>query len=216
MKSVEIQGTLRTDTGSKYAQAERKAGNVPCVIYGGEVPPFHFSAPALAFKSLVYTPEAKTATITVDGKTVKAVIQDMQFHPVTDALMHIDFIQLDEGKAVTMNIPVVLNGQARGVLNGGKLKMILRTLSVRALPNEMPDNIQLDITDLSIGKSIRVSDVVPSKFEILNADTAVIVTVKKARGAMEDEEEDEEGSAEEGNAEGSSDAPAEASAEASE
>ncbi len=215
MKSVEIQGTLRTDTGSKYAQAERKAGNVPCVIYGGEAP-FHFSAPALAFKSLVYTPEAKTATITVDGKTVEAVIQDMQFHPVTDALMHIDFIQLIEGRAATMNIPVVLNGQARGVLNGGKLKMILRTLSVRALPNEMPDNIQLDITDLTIGKSIRVSDVVPSGFEILNADTAVIVTVNKARGAMEDEDEDEEGSAEEGSAEGSSDAPAEAPAEAAE
>ncbi|HAP71817.1 MAG TPA: 50S ribosomal protein L25 [Cryomorphaceae bacterium] len=215
MKSVEIQGTLRTDTGSKYAQAERKAGNVPCVIYGGEAP-FHFSAPALAFKSLVYTPEAKTATITVDGKTVEAVIQDMQFHPVTDALMHIDFIQLIEGRAATMNIPVVLNGQARGVLNGGKLKMILRTLSVRALPNEMPDNIQLDITDLTIGKSIRVSDVVPSGFEILNSDTAVIVTVNKARGAMEDEDEDEEGSAEEGSAEGSSDAPAEAPAEAAE
>lgn len=215
MKSVEIQGTLRTDTGSKYAQAERKAGNVPCVIYGGEAP-FHFSAPALAFKSLVYTPEAKTATITVDGNTFRAVIQDMQFHPVTDALMHIDFIQLIEGRAATMNIPVVLNGQARGVLNGGKLKMILRTLSVRALPNEMPDNIQLEITDLTIGKSIRVSDVVPSGFEILNADTAVIVTVNKARGAMEDEDEDEEGSAEEGSAEGSSDAPAEAPAEAAE
>ena len=215
MKSVEIQGTLRTDIGSKYAQAERKAGNVPCVIYGGEAP-FHFSAPALAFKSLVYTPEAKTATITVDGNTFRAVIQDMQFHPVTDALMHIDFMQLVEGKVVTMDIPVVLNGQARGVLNGGKLKMILRTLSVRALPNEMPDNIQLEITDLTIGKSIRVSDVVPSGFEILNADTAVIVNVKKARGAMDDEDEDEEGSAEEGSAEGSSDAPAEAPAEAAE
>ena len=211
MKSVEIQGTLRTDIGSKYAQAERKAGNVPCVIYGGEAP-FHFSAPALAFKSLVYTPEAKTATITVDGNTFRAVIQDMQFHPVTDALMHIDFMQLVEGKVVTMDIPVVLNGQARGVLNGGKLKMILRTLSVRALPNEMPDNIQLEITDLTIGKSIRVSDVVPSGFEILNADTAVIVNVKKARGAMDDEDEDEEGSVEEGSAEGSSDAPAEAPA----
>ena len=215
MKSVEIQGTLRTDIGSKYAQAERKAGNVPCVIYGGEAP-FHFSAPALAFKSLVYTPEAKTATITVDGNTFRAVIQDMQFHPVTDALMHIDFMQLVEGKVVTMDIPVVLNGQARGVLNGGKLKMILRTLSVRALPNEMPDNIQLEITDLTIGKSIRVSDVVPSGFEILNADTAVIVNVKKARGAMDDEDEDEEGSVEEGSAEGSSDAPAEAPAEAAE
>ena len=215
MKSVEIQGTLRTEVGSKYAQAERKAGNVPCVIYGGEAP-VHFSAPILAFKSLVYTPEAKTATITVDGKTVEAVIQDMQFHPVTDALMHIDFIQLVEGKAVTMNIPVVLNGQARGVLNGGKLKMVLRTLSVRALPNEMPDNIQLDITNLRIGKSIRVSDVVPAGYEILNADTAVIVTVKKARGAMDDEDDNEEGATEEGSVEGSSDAPAEAPAEAAE
>ena len=215
MKSVEIQGTLRTEVGSKYAQAERKAGNVPCVIYGGEAP-VHFSAPILAFKSLVYTPEAKTATITVDGKTVEAVIQDMQFHPVTDALMHIDFIQLVEGKAVTMNIPVVLNGQARGVLNGGKLKMVLRTLSVRALPNEMPDNIQLDITNLRIGKSIRVSDVVPAGYEILNADTAVIVTVKKARGAMDDEDDDDEGPTEEGSVEGSSDAPAEAPAEAAE
>ena len=209
MKSVEIQGTLRTEVGSKYAQAERKAGNVPCVIYGGEAP-VHFSAPILAFKSLVYTPEAKTATITVDGKTVEAVIQDMQFHPVTDALIHIDFIQLVEGKAVTMNIPVVLNGQARGVLNGGKLKMVLRTLSVRALPNELPDNIQLDITNLRIGKSIRVSDVVPAGYEILNADTAVIVTVKKARGAMDDEDEDEEGAAEEGGAEAAAEAPAEA------
>jgi len=209
MKSVEIQGTLRTELGSKYAQAERKAGNVPCVIYGGEAP-VHFSAPILAFKSLVYTPEAKTATITVDGKTVEAVIQDMQFHPVTDALIHIDFIQLVEGKAVTMNIPVVLNGQARGVLNGGKLKMVLRTLSVRALPNEMPESIELNITNLRIGKSIRVSDVVPAGYEILNADTAVIVTVKKARGAMDDEDEDEEGAAEEGGAEAAAEAPAEA------
>lgn len=209
MKSVEIQGTLRTEVGSKYAQAERKAGNVPCVIYGGEAP-VHFSAPILAFKSLVYTPEAKTATITVDGKTVEAVIQDMQFHPVTDALIHIDFIQLVEGKAVTMNIPVVLNGQARGVLNGGKLKMVLRTLSVRALPNEMPESIELNITNLRIGKSIRVSDVVPAGYEILNADTAVIVTVKKARGAMDDEDEDEEGAAEEGGTEAAAEAPAEA------
>jgi large subunit ribosomal protein L25 len=205
MKSVEIQGTLRTEVGSKYAQAERKAGNVPCVIYGGEAP-VHFSAPILAFKSLVYTPEAKTATITVDGKTVEAVIQDMQFHPVTDALIHIDFIQLVEGKAVTMNIPVVLNGQARGVLNGGKLKMVLRTLSVRALPNEMPESIELNITNLRIGKSIRVSDVVPAGFEILNADTAVIVTIKKARGAVDDDDEDEEGAAEEGGAEAAAEA----------
>jgi large subunit ribosomal protein L25 len=191
MKSVEIQGTVRTELGSKFAQAERKAGNVPCVIYGGETP-IHFSAPVLAFKSLVYTPEAKTAKITVGDQTIEAVIQDMQFHPVTDVLMHIDFIQLIDGKPVTMNIPVVLHGQARGVLNGGKLKMVLRTLSVRALPNELPDSIDLDITKLRIGKSIRVSDVVPTGYEILNADTAVIVTIKKARGAVDDGDDEEE------------------------
>ena len=208
MKSVEIQGNERTNFGSKYAQLERKAGNVPCVIYGGEAP-IHFSAPTLAFKGLVYTAEAKTAKITVGGSTVEAVIQDLQFHPVTDHLMHIDFIQLVEGKPVTMDIPVVLHGQALGVLNGGKLKMVLRTLSVRALPNEMPESIELNITNLRIGKSIRVSDVVPAGYEILNADTAVIVTIKKARGAVDDDE-DEEGAAEEGGAEAAAEAPAEA------
>ena len=205
MKSVEIQGNLRTEVGSKFAKAERKAGNVPCVVYGGEAP-IHFSAPALAFRGLVYTAEAKTAKITVGDTTVDAVIQDMQFHPVTDQLMHIDFIQLVDGKAVTMNIPVVLNGQARGVLNGGKLKTILRQLSIRAIPGQFPESIDLDITDLGIGKSIRVSDVSSEGFEILNADTAVIVTVKKARGAVdEDEEQEEEGT------EGA-EAPAEAAA----
>ena len=208
MKSVEIQGNVRTEVGSKYAKAERKAGNVPCVIYGGEAP-IHFSAPTLAFRGLVYTAEAKTAKITVGDTTVEAVIQDIQFHPVTDQLMHIDFIQLVDGKAVTMNIPVVLHGQARGVLNGGKLKTILRQLSVRAVPGQFPENIELNIAELRIGKSIRVSDVPADGFEILNADTAVIVTVKKARGAMdEDEEEDEEGA---DGAEGA-EAPAEAAA----
>ena len=205
MKSVEIQGNVRTEVGSKFAKAERKAGNVPCVVYGGEAP-IHFSAPTLAFRGLVYTAEAKTAKITVGDTTVEAVIQDIQFHPVTDQLMHIDFIQLVDGKAVTMNIPVVLHGQARGVLNGGKLKTILRQLSVRAVPGQFPESIELNIDELRIGKSIRVSDVPSEGFEILNADTAVIVTVKKARGAVdEDEDEDEEG------AEGA-EAPAEAAA----
>ena len=202
MKSVEIQGNVRTEVGSKYAKAERKAGNVPCVVYGGEAP-IHFSAPTLAFRGLVYTAEAKTAKITVGDATVEAVIQDIQFHPVTDQLMHIDFIQLVDGKAVTMNIPVVLHGQARGVLNGGKLKTILRQLSVRAIPGQFPERIDLNIADLRIGKSIRVSDVTPEGFEILNADTAVIVTVKKARGAVDEDDAAEEEGAE---------APAEAAA----
>ena len=207
MKSVEIQGNERTNFGSKYAQLERKAGNVPCVIYGGEAP-IHFSAPTLAFKGLVYTAEAKTAKVTVGNTTVEAVIQDLQFHPVTDQLIHIDFIQLVEGKPVTMDIPVVLHGQALGVLNGGKLKSVLRKLSLRAVPGQLPESIDLDIKDLRIGKSIRVSDVKPEGFEILNASTAVIVTVQKARGAVDEDEEDAEEGAEEG-----AEATAEAAAE---
>ena len=207
MKSVEIQGNERTNFGSKYAQLERKAGNVPCVIYGGEAP-IHFSAPTLAFKGLVYTAEAKTAKVTVGNTTVEAVIQDLQFHPVTDQLIHIDFIQLVEGKPVTMDIPVVLHGQARGVLNGGKLKSVLRKLSVRAVPGQLPESVDLDINDLRIGKSIRVSDVKSKGFEILNASTAVIVTVQKARGAVDEDEEDAEEGAEEG-----AEATAEAAAE---
>ncbi|MEY2963880.1 MAG: hypothetical protein RL754_1141 [Bacteroidota bacterium] len=191
MKSVEIQGQLRTDVGSKYAQAERKAGNVPCVVYGGEAP-IHFSAPELAFKGLVYTAEAKIAKITVGDTTVDAVIQDIQFHPVNDKLMHIDFIQLVDGKPATMEIPVVLKGQSRGVLNGGKLKMILRKLSVRALPGQFPESIELNISPLRIGQSIRVSDVKAEGFEVLNASTAVIVTIKNARGAVKDADDDEE------------------------
>jgi large subunit ribosomal protein L25 len=137
------------------------------------------------------------------------VIQDLQFHPVTDQLIHIDFIQLVEGKPVTMDIPVVLHGQALGVLNGGKLKSVLRKLSLRAVPGQLPESIDLDINDLRIGKSIRVSDVKPEGFEILNASTAVIVTVQKARGAVDEDEEDAEEGTEEGAEEG-----AEASAEA--
>lgn len=191
MKSVEIQGQLRTEVGSKYAQAERKAGNVPCVIYGGEAP-VHFSAPELSFKGLVYTAEAKTAKITIDGKVVEAVIQDLQFHPVTDKLLHVDFIQLVEGKEVTMDIPVVLEGQARGVLNGGKLKMIIRKLAVRSTPGNFPESIKLNIAPLRIGQSIRVSDVKPEGYSILNAATAVIVTIKNARGAVQDDGDDDE------------------------
>ncbi len=199
MKSVIINATEREDLGSKFARKLRKDGNVPCVVYGGDKP-VHFYAPVLTFRDLVYTGEAKKAAIEIAGATTEAVMQDIQFHPVTDQIMHIDFIQLLDGKPVTMDIPVVLNGTARGVLNGGKLKHTLRKLSVRALPNELPDSIGVDISDLRIGKSIRVKELTTGNFEILNLQNAVVCSVQKARGAMDDEEEGEEG--EEGTAEG--------------
>lgn len=215
MKVIEINATEREDLGGKFARKLRKEGNVPCVVYGGN-DPVHFYAPVLAFRDLVYTGEAKKAAINVNGKTIECVMQDIQFHPVSDQIVHIDFIQLVEGKMITMDIPVVLNGTARGVLNGGVLKKTLRKLSVRALPGELPDSIEIDITKLRIGKSIRVRDLAPAGYSILNAEDAVICGVRRSRVSVDDEEEDEE--AEEGATEGAAEGAegAEASTEAGE
>jgi large subunit ribosomal protein L25 len=191
MKSVIIEGALRTELGSKEAKALRSKDLVPCVIYGGEAP-IHFSAPTKAFKDLVYTPEAKMATITVDGKTVNAVMQDIQFHPVTDEILHIDFIQLIDGKPVTVEIPVNLIGVARGVRNGGKMKVVIRKVKVKATPDNLPDGINLNIENLRIGQAIRVNQVPSEGFEILNAANAVIVSIKTSRNAVADVDEEEE------------------------
>ena len=164
MKSVIINATEREDLGSKFARKLRKEGNVPCVVYGGEKP-VHFYAPVLNYRDLVYTSVAKKAAITLGSNTIEAVMQDIQFHPVTDQILHIDFIQLIPGKPVTLEVPVFLTGSARGVLNGGRLKHTLRKLSVRALPKDLPDSIEIDITALRIGQSIRVAEVATDNFE---------------------------------------------------
>lgn len=196
MQSVTIKGTVRTDLGSKYAKAVRAEGQVPCVVYGGNEP-IHFSAPILAFRDLVYTAEARVANIELDGKAIQAVIQDMQFHPLTDQLIHMDLIEVVEGKAVTIDVPVMMTGNARGVRNGGKLKSVLRSLRIKGHINDLPSVIEHDITDLRIGQSVRVSDVKVGKpFEILNSDAAVVVTIKMSRKAVADEEEETEEGAE--------------------
>ena len=192
MQSVTIKGTVRTELGSKFAKAVRAAGDVPCVIYGGKEP-IHFSAPILAFRELVYTSEALVAHIELDGKTIQAVIQDMQFDPLTDKLTHMDLIEVVEGKPVTIEVPVVMTGNARGVRNGGKLKSVLRSLKIKGHINDLPSVIEHDITDLRIGQSIRVSDMKDGKpFEVLNAEAAVVVTIKMSRKAVSEEEEAEE------------------------
>ena len=202
MKVIEINATEREDLGGKFARKLRKEGNVPCVVYGGESP-IHFFAPVLAFRDLVYTGEAKKAAIKLGDNVIEAVMQDVQFHPVSDEIVHIDFIQLVEGKKITMDIPVILSGTSRGVLNGGRLKHALRKLSIRALAGDLPDSIEIDITKLRIGKNIRVGDLETNNFEILNTSDAVVVGVLRARLAAEDEdEEDEDEEGVEGAAEG--------------
>ena len=208
MKSVSISAEKRVDLGKKEAKALRAAGKVPCVVYGGENIQ-HIAATETAFNNLVYTPNVYTVAIDIEGNTVNALIKDIQFHPVTDKIIHVDFIELTPGKEVNTEIPVVITGNAIGVRNGGKLRKTLRKLSVRSTPENLPDAITLDITDMKIGHKIYVRDIDADKFDILTSGNAVVVAVKTARNVIEEVEEVEE--VEEG-AEGSEAPTAEAPA----
>ncbi len=212
MKSITIKGSQRESVGKVSTKALRNAGKVPCVLYGGENP-LHFSADELAFKNLVYTPNAHTAVIELeDGQKLEAVLQDIQFHPVTDKILHIDFYQLFKDKAVTMNIPVRLEGNSPGVRNGGRLLFRKRKLSIKALPDLLPDFITVDISKLRIGGTIAVETLLNDDYTILHPESTAVVQVKASRTSVDDEEEEEEEEGAEGT-EGGEAAPEAAAAE---
>ena len=217
MKSITIKGSERESVGKKATKALRNAGKVPCVIYGGDKP-LHFSADELAFKSLVYTPNAHTVVVDFEGgEKIKAVMQDIQFHPVTDKILHVDFYQLFPDKEVTMDIPVRLQGNSPGVRNGGRLLFRRRKLTIKALPDNLPDFFDVDISKLKIGENITVETLKDEGFSILHNDTSVVVQVKTARAAITVEDEEEEELEGEGVAEGAAagaEAPAAEGAEA--
>lgn len=192
MKSIKISAKKRIELGGSSAARLRKEDNVPCVIYGGE-DPVHFYAHKNAFRHLVYTPEVKIAEIDIEGQIYRAVMQDIQFDPVSDELIHIDFIQLVPGKPVTVELPVTLSGNPRGVRAGGKLKLVLRKIKVKALPENLPDSITHDITELRVGQSVRVSDLATGgAYEILNAPSAVLCSIKTTRNVVKDSDEETE------------------------
>lgn len=196
MKSITIKGSQRESVGKASTKALRNAGKVPCVLYGGDKP-LHFSADEVSFKNLVYTANVYTATIEVEGTKYHAILQDIQFHPVSDKILHVDFYQLFDDKLVTMEIPVHLVGSSPGVINGGSLSFAKRKLSVRALPADLPDFINADISKLKIGMKVVVNDVADEKFSILHPENTVVVQVRTARSAVEEEEEGEEEEGEE-------------------
>lgn len=191
MKSVSIQGSKRESVGKKATKALRNAGLVPCVVYGGDEP-IHFSAPELAFKNLVYTPDAHTVEIELDGVTVQAILQDIQFHPVTDRILHIDFYQIFEGKEVTMNIPVHFTGNSKGVRNGGVLRKTNRVLRVKALPKNLPDFLEADITNLKIGNKLYIGELPQENITIMHPDNTVVCQVRTSRTAVVDDEDEDE------------------------
>ena len=205
MKSITINGSKRESVGKKATKALRNAGQVPCVLYGGDKP-VHFSAEELAFSKLVYTPNAHTVVIALGSDTVNAVLQDIQFHPVTDRILHIDFYQLFDDKEIAMNIPVNLIGKSPGVANGGSLMRNKRKLRVKALPSNLPDFIEADISPLKIGGKLYITELVNENYNFLHPDNTVVCQVKRSRVTIEEEEEELE--AEEGTVEGA--APSEA------
>lgn len=191
MKSISINGSKRESVGKKATKALRNAGQVPCVVYGGETP-LHFSAPELAFKDLVYTANAHTVEIDLGGETIKAILQDIQFHPVTDRILHIDFYQIFDDKEVMMEIPVHFIGTSRGVLNGGVLRKTNRKLRIKALPANLPDFLEADITDLKIGNKLYVAALANDDFTIMHPENTVVCQVRTSRNAIVDDEEDDD------------------------
>ncbi len=192
MKSITINGSQRESVGKVATKALRNAGKVPCVVYGGDKP-IHFSAETLAFKDLVYTPDVHTVVIVLDnGDKINAILQDIQYHPVTDNIIHVDFYQIFDEKEITMEIPVRVVGNARGVKNGGVLRVPRRKLKVKALPADLPDFIEAEITELRIGSKLYVTELPTENFKIMHPDNTVVAQVRTSRVVIEDVEEDED------------------------
>ena len=182
MKVFELKGTVRTDLGKKATKADRAGDNVPCVLYGG-AENVHFTATASDLRKLIYSPEVYIVNLSVDGKTCKAIMKSLQFHPVSDRVLHIDFLEVSESKPVVVEIPVQLNGLAEGVKAGGKLALEMRKLRVKGLYTNFTEKINIDVTSLGLGKTIQVGALKLENLEILNAKNAVVAQVKLTRAA---------------------------------
>ena len=192
MKSLAISAQERKNVGKSSSKALRNQGKVPCVLYGGEKQ-VCFYAHENDLRKLVYTSDVFLVELDIEGKKTRCVMQDIQFHPVTDKILHIDFLEVFDDKEVTVEIPVILNGMAIGVRNGGNLLFRRKKIVTRAIPANLPDSIEVDISELSIGQFIYIKDLRSESYSFLAPDNAVVVGVKTARAAIEEEIEDEEG-----------------------
>ena len=201
MKTLAISAKLRNGTGKKDSKALRNQGNVPCVLYGGEKQ-VCFYAHENDFRNLVYTPDVFIVELDIEGDKYRAVMQDLQFHPVTDKLLHLDFLEIFDDKEVTVTIQVNLKGNAVGIRDGGILSFRRRKIITRAIPANLPDYIEINIEDVEIGQSIFIKDLRDERYTFLDPDNAVVVGVRIARELIIEEEEEEEIEGEEGAIEG--------------
>jgi large subunit ribosomal protein L25 len=192
MKSVSISGSPRENVGKKDAKKHRVDGKVPCVLYGGKEQT-HFVTDEISFKKLVYSPVAYTVKINLGSREVNAILQDIQYHPVSDKILHADFLEIFDDKPVVIHIPVIVTGTSEGVLAGGQFIQKLRKLKIKALPAYLPDEVVVDITPLNINDSIRVSDIKRNNVTFLDPANAVIVGVRVTRVYVEETPVVEEG-----------------------
>lgn len=186
MKTITIEGQIRTEFGKTATRQLRSEDKVPAVIYGG-AQEINFSAPASAFKGIVYTAEFMLADITIDGKTYQCVLKDLQFGKVNDQLIHLDFLELVGDKKVVVNIPIKFTGTPVGVKEGGKLVVKIKSLKVKTLPKYLSENIELNISDLKLNENIRVQDVKAPNMEILNSARIPVASVTMTRQLKQEE-----------------------------
>src|SRR5690554_6051120 len=191
MKTVQLSGSLRANVGKKGTKAVRNSGRVPCVLYGsGEQ--ICFSVRSVDIEKLIFSPNVYQIELDIDGTKKMAIIQAKQMHPVKDSAMHVDFLEISDEKPVKLGIPIRVVGRSKGVMNGGRLLTVFRRLNVEGLPKDLPAEVEIDITPLRIGQSIRVRDIVIPGVKTLENESAVVVSIKTARGAVEEDEETEE------------------------
>lgn len=215
MKTLAISAKSRDKVGKSNTRQLRNQGNVPCVLYGGEKQ-VCFYAHENEFRKLVYTPDVFIVELAIDGEVKRCIMQDIQFHPVSDKILHIDFLEVFDDKPITVSIPVILKGLAIGVRNGGNLLFRRRKIITRGLAASLPDAIEIDIENVKIGEFIYIKDINLEGCQFLAPDSSVVVGVKTARGAIEEESEDEETEESSDEKADESEAPKEAEATASE
>ncbi len=187
MKTLEIIGYKRANLGKKASHDLRLEGYAPCVLYGGK-DQVHFYSPMILFKELLYTPNVYQVNLNIEGDQYSAILQDAQFHPVNETILHVDFLELSEDKPIKMEVPVRFTGVAPGVQKGGKLISKLRKVQIKAKPANIPDYIDVDISNLELGKSIKVGELKPEAYVLLNSPNTPIATVEVPRALRGKEE----------------------------
>ena len=188
MKEINLTGQLRSDLGKKASKSLRKEGIIPCNMYGiatndGKPAAFSFTVPMTELRKLIYTPHIYLVNLTIDGKLHTAILKEIQFHPVTDAVLHVDFLEVNEEKPITVGLPVKLVGLAQGIRDGGRMSLSLRKLNVKAPYKSLPEHLDVDVTALTIGKSIKVGQLSYEGLELITGKDVVVCSIKMTRAA---------------------------------